>query len=436
MRRWTRIAFVAAVVSAFLPWTAAPSFAVTFTVNDTGDAGDGSPEGTCDSDPGAGVVCTLREAIQESNDSSAVDDVINFSITGAGPHVITPATDLPFITDTVTINGYSEPDSAPNASDTIWSGTISVVLDGAGGAFSGLDIGTDSGTVIRGLNIRNFDGIGVHVEADGTIIAGNLIGTNAAGTAAGPGNTADGVALHPGVDMTRIGGTVPADRNIISSNSGSGVNLFSTGTGNLVQGNLIGTDALGTGDLGNGADGVIINSGTTSNTIGPGNVISGNGSDGVEIQGNTSDSNTVRGNLIGTNAAGTGAIPNSGNGIEIVDGDSNTIGGSTATDRNVISGNGLDGIRIHVGGMSNVVLGNYIGTNAAGNGAVANGSHGVELRNLAATGNTIGGAAAGAGNLISANGFDGVKISDAPGNFVRGNSIGTNAAGTGALGNG
>ena len=57
--------FGAAVVAALLLalLAAKPARADTFAVNSTGDTGDATPDGTCDSDPGAAVVCTLREAI-------------------------------------------------------------------------------------------------------------------------------------------------------------------------------------------------------------------------------------------------------------------------------------------------------------------------------------------------------------------------------------
>jgi CSLREA domain-containing protein len=88
-----------------------PAWATTFTVNSTGNDGDTTLDGTCDSDPTAATVtCTLREAIQEANanDNAPTVDAIDFNISGAGAHTISPTgSDLPSITEAVTIDGYS-----------------------------------------------------------------------------------------------------------------------------------------------------------------------------------------------------------------------------------------------------------------------------------------------------------------------------------------
>src|SRR5262249_657476 len=140
--------------------------------------------------------------------------------------------------------------------------------------------------------------------------------------------------------------------------------------------------------------------------------------------------NQVVGNYIGTNAAGSGGLGN-GSGVEIVSAD-NTVGGLTATAGNVISGNINDGVLIDHRATGVQVLGNFIGTNYAGNAAVAN-SIGIEVFGI---NNTIGGTDPGAFNLISGNSRDGVLIdSIGSGNQVLGNYIGTNADGTGAVGN-
>ena len=113
------------------------------------------------------------------------------------------------------------------------------------------------------------------------------------------------------------------------------------------------------------------------------------------------------------------------------------IGGTTALARNIISGNGLDGIAI-IGDGSNTPLnvtiqGNYIGTDISGVSSLGNARHGVNLFNGAA-GNTIGGAVNGAGNLISGNTSIGVYVEGAN-NAISGNLIGLNASGTAAIAN-
>ncbi len=100
----------------------------------------------------------------------------------------------------------------------------------------------------------------------------------------------------------------------------------------VIQGNRIGTDHTGTRNAGNGLNGVLIEDGATNNTIGgtsaaARNLLSGNGSNGVEIIGGGTSGNVVEGNYIGTNAGGTAALPNKGNGVLIANGaEGNLIG--------------------------------------------------------------------------------------------------------------
>ncbi len=186
-----------------------------------------------------------------------------------------------------------------------------------------------------------------------------------------------------------------------------------------------------------------------NNTIGPDNVIFDNGDPvnggaGIGI-GSSGTGNVIKGNKIGTNAAGSAVHPSGGNyrGLNI-NGSGNTVGGSTALDRNIVSGN-TTGISISTGGefaagSNNVVKGNYIGTDAGGTADLGNTLIGVNIFQ-AVTGNVIGGTAAGEGNVISGNDGNGLAFfgNDAVGrperNLVQGNVIGTNAAGTADLGN-
>src|SRR5262249_14976730 len=151
-------------------------------------------------------------------------------------------------------------------------------------------------------------------------------------------------------------------------------------------------------------DGVDIAGSASGNTIGgtatgAGNVISNNGSSGIELD---SSNNLVQGNFIGTNAAGSAAVANGSYGIWVNGGTGNTIGGTTSAARNLISGNSGNGIEIDSG--STLVEGNYIGTNAAGTTALHNGGIGI---NVTAASNTIGGTTAGSRNVVSGNGAQG-----------------------------
>src|SRR5208337_3951679 len=173
------------------------------------------------------------------------------------------------------------------------------------------------------------------------------------------------------------------------------------------------------------------------------NIISGNVGDGVRII-DSSSANLVQGNFIGTNLDGTQRFGNLGNGVEINSFSSaNTIGGTTEAARNVISGNGLDGILIQLSPANpepgNYVQGNYIGTDQSGTNSLGNLHNGVSI--LDAPNNLIGGILTGAGNVISGNGQDGILIvtinvsSGSTGDLVQGNFIGTDATGANPLGN-
>ncbi len=280
--------------------------------------------------------------------------------------------------------------------------------------------------------------------SSGTVIQGNQIGTDVTGTldrgCRGAGVYVDGA---PGV---QIGGTTAAARNLISGNNDNGGVWITNGaTGAQVQGNYIGTDITGTVALPNYAFGVELASG--GNTIGgtapgAGNVISGNAQRGIDLYEIAASNNVIQGNLIGTNAAGTAAIGNGVYGIALQRSENNLIGGTAPGARNVISGNGADGIYISgsSGSMAqgNVIQGNYIGTDINGTAGIGN-TIGVELYYVANA--TVGGSAPGAGNVIAAgrSGNAGVRIASyglaTSGIVIQGNLIGTNAAGTAALGN-
>lgn len=409
--------------------------ATTFVVNRIGDAADLNLANTkCDTSSARGKQCTLRAAIQEANDTAGAD-IINFNISSASK-VIAPASPLPPITDAVTINGYSQTGASANTKVANDNAVLKIVLDGlnAGGGAVGLQLEA-SDSAIRGLVIQRFDEAGIRVIGDGSVISGNFIGTNAAGDAA-RGNTT-GVIIH-GSGNT-LGGTTPAARNLISGNISFGLKIEETlASGNLVHGNFIGTTRSGNGALGNHDAGVRIFKAPATRiggtTAGTRNVISGNIGDGVQIVDPDHNNDTsVKNNFIGTNASGTAAVPNTGNGV-FVNARLVGVGDPGPAGRNVISGNGGNGVMFSES-TSCLVYGNYIGTNAAGDAALANGAHGLSLENNS-DGNFIGGTGAGAGNVISANIAQGILIDNSDTNNIRGNLIGTNAAGTAALGNG
>jgi hypothetical protein len=277
--------------------------------------------------------------------------------------------------------------------------------------------------------------------SDGNVIQGNYIGLNATGTAA-IANTLAGIEITGGPQFTVIGGTLSTTRNIISGNPVQGIGIFGANA-SVVQGNYIGLNAAGSAAISNSAAGIEINSGSQSNLVGgltPGaaNVLSGNHTQGIFINGLNTDANIVEGNFIGTDPLGISAIGNQFAGVEINGGaQSNVIGGITTGARNVISGNGIQGI--HIDGLNtdgNQVLGNFIGPNVTGAAVLGNGGSGIELC-CGARSNVLGGTISGAGNVISGNSNYGIYLGGVgtDGTVIEGNLIGVDFSGTSAVPN-
>ncbi len=522
-------------VRAALVFLLAPALAsaATFSVNSTNDLNDG----LCDASH-----CSLREAIEAAN-ASAGADTIRFVI-GSGPKTIQPGSPLPAITDPVTIDGTTQPGFA---------GAPIIELDGtnAGVGASGLQI-TAGSSVVEGLVINRFPaafpstgGHGIVLQdGGGNVVRGCYIGTNLAGTAALP-NGGDGVQILSS-SGNLVGRTSASFRmNVLSGNSAYGVRILGPGSdGNTIAGNRIGTNAAGTAAVPNSwpgsrsrparttrsaracsatpslpattatascitgsSSGTLVTNcfvgvnaagtaalpntgqgvsitGTSGNIVGPGNLVSGNAQSGI-LMISQAAGNTVAGNIVGLNAAGTAAIANLLNGIIASNADDNTIGPG-----NVVAGNGTNGVRIRTGASGNVVKGNLIGVNTAAHGRGAESgrggpverrrhgqhggrpgcrpqrhlgqrgqrrpdrrrSHGGQRRagqlhrlqrhglgrrsrtapaaspsQAGSSGNTVGGTAAGTKNVIAFNGGRGVSVDSGESNAILGNTISFNA---------
>jgi titin len=477
INRITLSALLLAVVSALgLLGTASPVSAATYEVDTTSDA-------SLTACTVAAGDCSLRGAITNAN-SNAGTDTINFAI-GSGAQTIGVTSALPTIGEALIIDGTTQPG---------FIGTPLIELDGtnAGAGIDGLNI-SGGGSTVRGLVINRFPSDGIYLQTgDSNTVVGNFIGTDVTG-GLDLGNGEHGIRIDVGSLNNTIGGSSVSDRNVISGNTGNGVFVSANSTGQTIKGNYIGVNAAGLTALGNTGTG--INANSTGNTVGGAaagerNLVSGNGF-GIQVAG----SSTVKGNLVGTDVTGTVDLGNTGVGI-FVSGTGTVVGGPEAGARNVVSGNNNSGIS--VSGTSTAVQGNYIGTDitgsadlgnttrgifvtgasnsiggsGAGEGNVVSGNDttGIELNSGTATGNTvqgniiglnaagtadlgntqagvlvvggatgnfIGDTSAGARNVISGNNAEGVFINSlsSTGNAVRGNYIGTNAAGTAAIAN-
>ncbi len=415
-RRWCAYLLVAASFGAaaqLLVWgfgasyttaasrAAAPSFA-TITVNSTDDT---AVEGD--------AKCTLREAINNANagsDATGGDcmagtagvDTIVFAI-GTGTPAINFINSLPTIFTQVIIDGGAdkvilngENVTTFNSGLTLYgsgsilrnlvihgfSDNVGVELSGSGGhQVENCYIGTDAAgntakanrigisvaspnnTIGPGNVISGNAGYGVVVSYAGNVLKGNCIGTNAAGTAAIPNNTNSGGAgvYVTSAPNTTIGGTMAADRNLISGNGTAGNINFGIRVANsaaTIRGNYIGTTKDGTAALGNVGYGVGFED-SAGSTVRD-NVISGNAL-GLALFGSGTSGNTIKGNLIGRNAADTANVANTSLGITIAGGPlNNTIGGIMAEDANVIAGNGGPGVYVAGGATGNAILRNSI----------------------------------------------------------------------------
>jgi len=269
------------------------------------------------------------------------------------------------------------------------------------------------------------------VYGGGNRVQGNRIGTSATG-ASSLGNKNNGIAIFNSVENI-IGGESGLGRNVISGNLGSGIYLFGGGSkGNFVQGNFIGVDVTGKNCISNVADGITLYN-ASANLIGgtsseQGNLLSGNGMAGLYLNGQGCSNNIVQGNLCGTDISGSAALGNTLAGIAVHRAVANLIGGTNAQTHNTISGNRESGILLSTNSFENEIVGNYIGVDVSGAKPLGNALNGISVQ--VASWNTI------SANVISGNAVYGCEISQGSlGNLLERNLIGTDATGQSAIGN-
>src|SRR5205814_1418982 len=188
------------------------------------------------------------------------------------------------------------------------------------------------------------------------------------------GNGCNGIYI--GSPGNTIGGTTPADRNIISANSMPAVAItdgwFSLTNDNVIQGNYIGTDSTGTQkqgpdgrSLGNLNVGIYVRSGANTRIGGTAGVSPDSCTGACNVIANTlvsaasgylcahqvaldrtSSDTRVEGNFIGTDVTGQAKHGNEACTGVLVLSDLNTIGGEEPGARNVIANSAGDGIGI------------------------------------------------------------------------------------------
>lgn len=443
------------------------ALAAVYTVNSTADGVDANTgDSTCETSVSG--ECTLRAALEQVEADNG--GTIEFNIPNSDPNctdqnlcTISPTSQLPKLTGSVTIDGYTQTDASPNTTNfpNAMDAVLKIEINGgsAGSGVYGLHV-QGSGNIIKGLVIRNFTNDGIYLNdpgnnaPDNNKVQGNFIGTDPAGENDN-GNNKTGVWISSGdnniIGTDGDGTNDAAERNLISGNNQHGVRINNGGaTGNRIAGNFIGTDKDGTTDIGNNWDGVDI--GTPSNIIGTnsdgngdsyeGNLISGNNNHGITI-GSGGDGTTIMGNYIGLNAAGTGTIGNTQNGVQLDSGSSSdstrtyvgTDGDGTndANERNYISGNGTnDNNHAQVNTVSHYtsVRGNYLGLAPNGT-TVLGSSFGSGIRIQVNANNSVFGTDGNGtsddleGNVICGMNTDGIYTVSGPDSFtVAGNLIG------------
>ena len=368
----------------------------TVTVDSTTDLLDGDTSSIADlmAAPGADGVVSLREAIVAANSDGGgtIEFAIPLSDPGygasgiAGTWTIALGETLPLLssgqvvisgtTQLLNIDGGPIPPGPPielNGEPMADGNCLKIVSDN---------------NVLHGLVINRCPETGISIEGSQNTVTGNYVGTDVTGSQA-MGNGVHGIHLDYGPENA-IGGTGAGQRNVISGNSGNGLYLNRGSDGNTIAGNYIGTDATGSLDLGNSGTGIRILPYSSGNRIIQLNVISGNDGNGISIGGQGTEGNVISGNFIGLDAEGGSRLGNSWDGVSLWDGTSGTvIGGDTAGEGNVISGNGGNGVGIWGMAHGNFIRWNLIGTDASGTQDVGNGGSGV-LLDLEPGSNTIG----------------------------------------------
>ncbi|MEJ0089348.1 MAG: M12 family metallopeptidase [Limisphaerales bacterium] len=269
-------------------------------------------------------------------------------------------------------------------------------------------------------------------------------GSTQPGFAGKPLIVVDGSQIIPETFTSNSGLLIYSSSNQVKNISFSGFNWngltleYADATNNTVAGCWVGLDGNGSNAAPNAYQGIFLVNGAGHNVIGgtnanARNVISGNAQYGIWMSGSNTTGNIVLGNYIGTDAVGVMSLSNTAGGVILTDGTSgNIVGGTNVAARNVISGNVNAGLWIVGSGVfDNSIQGNFIGLDASGTAALPNTFAGMFVLDGASS-NRI------TGNVISGNYSEGIRLADAgtAANLVQGNLIGTDFTGASAVPNG
>ena len=425
----------------------AAASAKTFTVNDTGDAGDANlGDGICAT---ASAVCTLRAATDQADANPATNDTIKFS-----KNVFTGNES----TSTIDIVGPGPPSNLDLGSEMTINGgdcpggglshrpCVGVHMTLAGN--SPLELHAP-GIDIRGLAVTGASlgaaGIGAGMEADALTVRNSWLGLKLDGTPAG-----NDFGLRLRGEGGVIGGKTGAERNVFAAN---GVGLqIEQAHNSKVRGNYFGVKADGVtadDDTKNEDDTISISSTATGTVVGATisssgmatskcdkgcNVIANGGDAGGEAAIRTAGEGTrIKGNFIGLDRTGNVELGNTNVNIDVL-GNGTTVGGDTGADRNFIAGGAGNDFGLLMNPVEDLVVKrNYVGLNSAGT-AMLDNPNGSNLSILS----TANGPTTVARNRLAAFGGAGIVVGGTRARVVRnkigvdknGSSLGTNTGGS------
>ena len=382
---------------------------------------------TTNADAGAG---SLRAAITSANASSG-KDTITFNILSAGTYTITLSSGALNITDDVVIDATTQPGYNVAIPKPM------IELTGSGAMAFNISAGT-SGSVIKGFAIGGSAAMGINITTSGNVIQGCYIGLDSSGASLP--NNASGIQINNATGNI-IGGSTPAQRNVISANKAHGISI-TAGSKGFIIGNYIGTDITGLIVRPNLANGINMTTSSAKNKIGgitsdSMNIISGNNQHGIEID--NSIGNMVQGNIIGLGLNGATATGNKIHGILVNASDSTLVGGNIRGARNIVSSNQSIGININQSKRV-VIKNNFVGVDITGTQARGNQSNSIQVLDSRET--VIGGFHSTEGNIISASVTGaGINLDHSSSTtnsnkcIIKGNYIGTDSAGKVPMGN-